>query len=257
MRITSLIIDMDGVLWRADQPIGDLPAIFDRIEQLGLQFVLATNNSSRTPAQYVEKLQRFGVSIAPTLVLTSAIAAAMYLHRRFPQGGKVYIIGEQGLYQALQEKGFQPDHDNALAVVVGIDRQFNYTKLSQATRLVRNGALLIGTNPDRTFPTPEGLAPGAGTQLAALEAATDVQPIITGKPQPEMYRVALDILGATPEETLVIGDRPETDIAGGQSLGCRTALVLSGVTTPEAARQWSPPPDLILPDLRAVVEALA
>ncbi|MEW6716418.1 MAG: HAD-IIA family hydrolase [Chloroflexota bacterium] len=255
--IQGLILDMDGVLWRQNQPIGNLPALFDQIRGLNLRHVLATNNSTLTPDQYTQKLERFGVQIEPWQVLTSAVAAGMYLHQCYPQGGKVYIIGEAGLQQALESYGFEhSDGQHTLAVVVGLDRNCDYNKLKKATLLVRAGAALIGTNPDRTFPTPEGLVPGAGALIAALEAATEVKACIVGKPEPEMYRGALHRLGTTPEETLVVGDRLETDIAGAQALGCRTALVLSGVTQAEAVYAWSPEPDLILPDLSAVLSYL-
>jgi len=120
--------------------------------------------------------------------------------------------------------------------------------------LIRAGAPFIATNPDPTFPTPEGLVPGAGAIIAAIEAATGVEAEVIGKPNPGMYRVALQRLKAAPEETLVVGDRLETDIAGAQALGCRTALVLSGVTDEQRARQWDPAPDWIFPDLQTLLE---
>jgi 4-nitrophenyl phosphatase len=122
--------------------------------------------------------------------------------------------------------------------------------------LIRSGMPFIGTNPDKTFPTPEGLVPGAGAILASVEAATSVQPIIVGKPSPEMYLVALERMGVYPASTVVVGDRLETDIAGGQQLGCKTGLVLSGVTGFQAARAWVPSPDWIEPDLTALLDRL-
>jgi 4-nitrophenyl phosphatase len=142
-------------------------------------------------------------------------------------------------------------------VVAGLDRTLTYDKLTQAALLIREGSLFIGTNPDRTYPMPGGrLVPGAGAVLAALEAATDVAPVIIGKPAPEMYQVAMERLGTLAGETLVVGDRLETDIAGAQALGCQTALVLSGVTTQAAALAWEPAPDWIEANLTELLDRL-
>ena len=251
---------MDGVLWRESQPIGDLSAIFARIARQGWQVAFATNNATTTIAQYLERLRAFGVPAESWQVVTSAVAVARHLAGQHPEGGPVYIIGEAGLIEALQTQGFYQVKDtpeaypHVLAVVAGMDRQITYAKLRRATLLIRAGAPFIATNPDRTFPTPEGLVPGAGAILAALEAATDQHPLVVGKPSPAMYQIALERLGTTPAQTLVVGDRPETDIAGAQAIGCPAALVLSGVTPPEQADRWQPPPDLVAADLAAVVE---
>lgn len=256
--ITALILDMDGVLWRSEQPIGDLPDIFKKIHRRGIKVVLATNNATLTVRQYQEKLIRFGVELEQWQIVNSPQTAAHYLKQRYPQGGTVYVVGEQGLVETLEQSGYlqHQTEDVPLAVIAGMDRSLTYEKLKQASQYIRRGALFIGTNPDRTFPIPDGLAPGAGAILAALEAATDVKPVIMGKPQPEMYQVALLRLGSQPFETLVVGDRIETDIAGGQALGCPTALVLSGVTSEDQARAWFPPPSLITQDLAHVLEYL-
>jgi len=248
--IHALILDMDGVLWRGDQPIGDLQCIFKALKDRGYKVALATNNATRTAEQYRQKLLGFGVEFDATHIVTSADATAHYLHHKFPQGGPIYVIGEEGLIHALQRFGFFPAEDGeVLAVVAGLDRKLTYEKLRKATLLIRKGIPFIGTNPDRTYPSPEGLVPGAGTVLAAIEAASDVKPIVIGKPYPTLFRVALERLEASPEETLVVGDRLDTDILGGQQVGMRTALVMSGVTSEDELKRWSPPPDLIAPSL--------
>jgi 4-nitrophenyl phosphatase len=254
--IRGLILDMDGVLWQGDQPIGDLAQLFERINAQKSKVVLATNNSTRSVDQYVEKLSDFGVILERWQIITSSIATANYLERLYPKGGPVYIVGEAGLVSALEEKGFYPTETGGLAVIAGLDRDLTYDKLKRATLLVRQGAKLIGTNSDRTLPTPQGLIPGAGAVLSALETATDQKAIIIGKPAPYMYQFAMERLGTSPGETLAVGDRLETDIAGGQVQGCRTALVLSGVTTLEQARMWHPAPDLVAEDLTALLEQL-
>ncbi len=254
--IRALILDMDGVLWRSTQPIGNLPEIFERIAQMGWKAVLATNNATLSVEQYLSKLQDFGVSLKPWQLVNSSQAAAHYLKERHAQGGPVYVVGEEGLISTLQGAGFYLADRDVLAVVAGMDRGLTFNKLRLATLLIRAGAPFIGTNPDRTFPTPEGQIPGAGAILAAIEAATGIQPLIMGKPSPEMYRIALERLGTTPGQTLVVGDRLETDIAGAQALGCLTGLVLSGVTSAEAAHRWSPVPDFIADNLSGLLELL-
>lgn len=254
--IKAMIIDMDGVLWRGPEPIGELSTIFTRIEQLGIDAILATNNPTLTIEQYLEKLLTFGVPLNPKQVITSAIATAHFLHDHYPQGGSIYVIGEDGVRQALEDLAFFHSVDGAQAVVVSLDRKLTYEKLLHATLLIRSGVPFIVTNPDSTLPIPEGFAPGAGSISAAIQAATDIEPVVIGKPQPEMYQIALDRMNVTPDETIVVGDRLETDIAGGQSLGCVTGVVLSGVSTREDATSWKPTPNFIEPDLAALVEKL-
>ena len=256
--IKALILDMDGVLWRDDTPIGDLPAIFACIRERGLKVALATNNATRTIEKHLEKLAGFGLKLEPWQIISSAIAAADMLGKRFPDGGAVFIVGENGIQHALKERGFTPiidpaDKTTPVAVVSSFDRSVTYAKLSRATLHIRAGAPFYGTNPDKTFPTPEGLVPGAGAILASIEAATGVEPIIIGKPQPAMMYMALERLGTTPEETLVVGDRLETDIAAGHAAGCKTSLVFSGVSTGEQADYWRPSPDFIVEDLNTLL----
>ncbi len=262
--LRALILDMDGVLWRGEQPIGDLPAVFQEIRRRGLQFTLATNNATLSVEQFREKLSRFGAEVEEAQILNSAGATAYTLQRRHPEGGPVYMIGESGLRQALESAGFSVldgttsgSPEKPLAVVVGLDRALTYEKLMQAALLIRSGTPFIATNPDRTLPVPQGLIPGTGSILAALQAATDQEPLVIGKPMPVIYQVALERMGVGTEETLVVGDRLETDIAGAQQIGCRTALVLSGVATRAQAGSWSPPPDFLAADLAELLLALA
>ncbi len=257
--LQGLIIDLDGVLWRGDQPLGPLSEWFQRLEDLGLRWVFVTNNATRTIDMYLEKFARMGLTnIHPDQVVNSILAAVYALRQRWPQGAAVYIIGEEGLFQGLAQAGypFTEDLEAIQAVVVGLDRRLTYDKLALGTLAIRRGAWFIGTNPDRSFPTPEGLKPGAGAILAALEAATDVTPTIVGKPEPFLFQLALERLGTPPEATLVVGDRLETDILGGQRVGCPTALVLSGVTSRDQVRTRNPAPDLIVEDFGALIRLL-
>jgi 4-nitrophenyl phosphatase len=254
--VQALILDMDGVLWRADSPIGDLPAAFASLERKGYAALLATNNSTRTVDQYLDTLANLGVFLEPWQIVTSSEAVGDYLQAKYPQGGPVYVVGEDGLLDAMRRRGFYIDTHQALAVVAGMDRQVTYQKIAVANRLIRSGALYIGTNPDKTFPTPDGLIPGAGAIIIAIAAAAGVEPLILGKPKPYLYQLGLQRLGLQPEQVLVVGDRLDTDIAGAQEIGCRTALVLSGVTNQADAQAWQPPPDWIGADLTTLVAQL-
>ncbi|NPA26863.1 MAG: HAD-IIA family hydrolase [Chloroflexi bacterium] len=249
--IQGLILDMDGVLWRGGQPLGPLPEWFARMRALGLRWVFVTNNATRSPRAYVERLRGLGVPAREEQIINSAMAAAALLKTRWPQAeARVLTLGEGGLDEVLSQAGFSITHEPPADVVVAaLDRQCTYEKLARAARAVHQGAWLVGTNPDRTYPVPEGLAPGAGALLAALEAATDAQATIAGKPEPWPFRLALQRLGLPPERVLAVGDRLETDILGAQRLGIPTALVLSGVTTREQALAWEPPPNWMGEDL--------
>lgn len=243
--VRSLILDMDGVLWRDSQPIFNLHDTFLKIKDLGIKYIFVTNNSTRSPEQYQEKLHNLGVPVEKSQIITSPMATAYLLKQRFPQGGPVFLVGEKGLSDVLAENGYFQSEDHPLAVIAGLDRTLTYEKLAKASLLIRNNTPFIGTNPDRSFPSSTGLTPGAGAILALLEAATDVHPEVVGKPNPGIFHMALEVLATPPEKTLVIGDRLDTDILGGQSVGCKTALVLSGVSTLSELDLWSPKPDLV------------
>jgi 4-nitrophenyl phosphatase len=251
--VKALILDMDGVLWRDSHPIGDLPKIFSRLRERGIGYSFVTNNGTRTIPQIIEKLSIMGLEVEPWQVISSAQAVAHLLSLAFPAGGPVYIIGETGLQTALAEKGFTQSEDNPLAVVAGLDRQISYEKIRTATLLIRSGVPFYGSNGDRTFPAPEGLIPGAGAILASIETATDCAPIIAGKPNPALMEIAMQRLKTTPQETLVVGDRLETDILGGVNAGCKTALVLTGVATLSDLENWLPKPTLVAKDLEELV----
>jgi 4-nitrophenyl phosphatase len=259
--IKALILDMDGVLWQDNHPLLDMPVFFQALKSIHMPVVFATNNGTRSIAMYVERLAEFGVAVEPWQVVNSAIAAANYLHKQYPDGGPVYVMAETGVLEALVERGFYPlppgaPSDAALAVVAGMDRSASYAKLSEAALLIRAGKPFIFTNPDLTFPTPRGLVPGAGAFLAFLEAATGVPATIIGKPEPYMYNFAMQRLGTSPKETLAVGDRLDTDILGAQRAGCPSALVLSGVSTLAEAQAWQPQPELILPGLADLLPLL-
>lgn len=251
--IRSLIVDMDGVLWRGDTPMAGLDEFFAFLHEREIGFILATNNSSRLPEQYAEKLARFGVEVSPERILTSSQAAAAYLATVAPPGTRVYAIGEEGVRRALEERGFVLTDEGAAYVVVGWDRQLTWSKLATAALLIYEGAAFIGTNPDPTYPVERGPVPGNGAQLAALQTATGVTPLVVGKPEPPMYEEAIRRMGARRETTAVIGDRLDTDIAGGVRLGLTTVLVLSGIATQADVAASPIKPDLVCADIREFV----
>ena len=255
--IKALILDMDGVIWKADAPIGDLAEIFARIQARGLKYVFATNNGTKTPEQYVQRLVDFGVNAEPWQVVTSALGVAHMLAQKFPPKTKVFMIGEDGVRQALTEKGFEilsvNDAPTAQVVVMGLDRSIDFAKMLEATLLVRHGIPFYATNPDKTFPTPRGEIPGAGAWISVVATSTNIEPIYAGKPYPYMMELSLKSLGTKNEETFVVGDRLETDIAAGQAVGCPTALVLSGVSSKYQAELWLPKVDIIVDDLTTLI----
>ncbi len=254
--LKALLLDMDGVLWRGTQPIGSVTENLATIAAKGLKAAFVTNNSTLTVEQYQEKFRKFGAKVEAKQIYTSANSAAHYLHMQYPQGGSVYVIGETGIQQALETRGFTLADTDCIAVVAGLDRQLTYDKLRTATQLIAMGAAFIGTNPDRTLPSPDGPVPGAGSILAALQAASGVQPTIIGKPGAAGFMAAMDAMGVTPQETLMIGDRVDTDVAGAQAAGCRAGLVLSGITTEAEARAWQPAPDYVAADLATLLATL-
>ena len=224
--IKALIIDMDGVLWHGEQALPGLKEFFQAIEDNDIRYILATNNASLSADQYVTKLHRMGVTVSQSAILTSGMATALYLSKRYsPEDTQIFVVGEHGARQPLIDLGYalvddypdKADQDvNHLSTIVvcGKDETLNWKKLANATLFLGNGARFIGTNADTTLPTERGLTHGNGAILAALQTATGIAPTIIGKPEPIMYQQALDILQTEPEFTVAIGDRLETDILG-------------------------------------------
>jgi 4-nitrophenyl phosphatase len=252
-----LITDMDGVLWRGHEPMPGLVEFFQFMRQRDIQFVCATNNASTLVEKLSDRLQGWGADVLPDEIVTSSSATADYLTTILPAGARLYVIGMEGLRVPLHHKGFEFAEDKVDAVVVGIDWNVTYNQLKRAALNIRAGARFIGTNGDRTFPTPEGIVPGNGALLAAIEAATDVKPIVIGKPEPVLYQMSLKSMNAVPEQTLVLGDRLETDILGAVRLNLKSALVLSGVTTREQLAASDYQPDGVFADIAALKSAWA
>lgn len=255
-QIAGIIADMDGVLWRGPDGLPGLHELFALLDESELPFMLATNNSSKSPTDYVTKLNGLGVTtVREENIVSSGVATAVYLQQEYPIGADVHVLGGAGLFRLVEDAGFNIVDDRAEVVIVGLDFDLTYQKIKHAALLIRAGARFIATNPDRTFPSPEGLIPGAGSMIAMLEAATDVQAEYVGKPYLPMYTIALKRMGTDPAQTLMIGDRLDTDILGAQRVGMRTTLVMSGVTTPETLIDSDIQPDEAYDDLLAVVKS--
>jgi 4-nitrophenyl phosphatase len=245
--ITHLIIDMDGVLYRGDQPLPGLREFFAFLRQKPIPFILATNNSTRTPQEVVDKLARMGAEVLPTEVLTSGQATARLLASEYQPGTRAHVFGMPSLRKAMVEEGFELADKDVAVVVASMDRDITYEKLKRAALLIRGGARFVATNRDPTYPSEEGLIPGTGSMIAALEAASGVEPMAVGKPEPHMFQLAMAEMGAKPETTATIGDRLDTDILGGQRAGLITMCVLSGSTTRAEAEAFGP--DFVFEDI--------
>ncbi len=244
-----LITDMDGVLWRGREPLPGLVEFFQFLRRHDIRFVCATNNASTLPEKLAERLQSWGVDVRPEEIVTSSIATAEYLADTLPAGARLYVVGMEGLRVPLLQQGFEIAENHVAAVIAGIDWQLTYDHLKRAALNIRAGAKFIGTNGDRTFPSSEGIIPGAGAILAAIETGTGIKPIVMGKPEPYLYEAAIKRMRAAPAQTLVLGDRLETDILGAVRLNLKSALVLSGVTRREQLAASNYQPDWVFDDI--------
>jgi 4-nitrophenyl phosphatase len=250
--IKHLIIDMDGVLYLGDHPMPRLREFFAFLRKRSIPFILATNNSTRTPQEYADKLAGMGVTVSPDEILVSGQATARFLAREYPTGTRVHVFGMPALKQAMTDEGFILADEEVRLVVASMDRTVTYEKLKRATLLIRGGARFIATNLDPTNPSEEGLIPGTGSMIAALATASGTKPTAIGKPEPTMYQLAMEHMGARSETTAAIGDRVDTDILGGKRAGLITICVLSGSSTRAEAEAVET--DLIFDDISHLLE---
>ena len=250
--ITSLVIDMDGVLYKDDVPMPHLSEFMGFLREKKIEFICATNNSTRKPEAYSKKLARLDVEVPPGQILTSGLATGRYLTKIYPAGTRIHVFGMPALRHAIEEAGYILADDNVEAVVASMDREITYEKLKRAAILIRKGARFIATNIDPTYPSEEGQLPGTGSMIAAIEVASGVKPEIVGKPEPLMLQLAIDIMKTNIHSTAIIGDRVETDITGGKSAGLFTICVLTGVSNRVEAEAAGT--DLICDDLSHLME---
>ena len=240
----TYVLDLDGVIYRGMEPQPHAKETVLTLRDRGHTVRFYTNNSAQSRQSYAAKLESMGIPTPSDHIMTSSYAAALYFIEKNAVGKTVYQIGESGITEELEAVGMRVITDGAECdsridfVVVGIDRDFHYRKLAFAQKAIDGGAEFIATNEDPTFPIEGGvLLPGGGSLVAAVRAATSVQPFVIGKPQTYAFNKILELTGSTPRQSIMVGDRLDTDILVGNRAGARTVLVLTGVATREEAER--------------------
>lgn len=252
----NFVLDLDGVLYLLNKPIPGGREFVEFLRDHHYRIAFLSNNTFLTREEYVEKLLKMGIEAFPEEMVTSAFTVAKYLGENHP-GARVYVIGEEGLKKELRNCGLHlASRGKVDFVVVGMDRKFHFRKMSRALSYIREGAEFIGTNPDPTYPTDNGLLPGAGSIIAGIEVAAGKKARIFGKPSPLILDFLLAARGFAREETVIVGDRLDTDIALGKQCGVFSVLVLTGIASLEDAENAQVKPDLVVKDLLALREVL-
>ena len=248
------ICDMDGVIYHGGRLVEGAKEFVDWLKQQDKRFLFLTNSSAKSPVELRQKLSRMGIDVSADDFYTSAQATASFLAGQNPNAG-VYTIGESGLINALYDAGFYTDNVDPTYVIVGETRTYNYEQVERAVHLVLKGARLIGTNSDLTGPTEKGIAPACRALIAPIELATGRKAYFIGKPNPLIMRHAIKKIGCRREETLIIGDRMDTDIIAGIESEIETALVLSGITGKEDLPLFPYQPNYIFDGAADIIHA--
>ncbi len=249
----GFISDMDGVIYHGNQLVPGAAELVAWLECNQKRYMFLTNSSQRSARELSQKLSRLGIEVDESHFYTSAMATASFLKSQCP-GGSAFVIGEPALANALYQAGFTMNDRDPDYVVVGETSSYTYDRICEAVFLVNQGARLIGTNPDTTGPVERGVVPATGALMAPIEMATGSKAYYIGKPNPVMMRSALQRVGCQREETIIIGDRMDTDIVAGIEAGIETVLVLTGVTTPEGLKQFAYRPSLVLDSVASIPE---
>jgi 5'-nucleotidase len=247
------LTDMDGVLVHEGQALPGAAEFLARLVERQRRFLVLTNNSIFTPRDLAARLSRSGLQVPESSIWTSALATADFLATQLP-GGSAYVIGEAGLTTALYEAGYTLTDTAPDFVVLGETRTYSFEAITRAIRLVDAGARFIATNPDVTGPSPEGSLPATGSVAALITAATGAKPYFVGKPNPMMFRSAMNRIEAHPETTVMIGDRMDTDVVAGIEAGLDTILVLTGSTAAAQVAQFPFRPGRVLDSIADVVD---
>jgi NagD protein len=253
--IRSWLMDMDGVLVHEETAIPGADRFLGALREREIPFLVLTNNSIYTRRDLAARLRASGLDIPEESIWTSALATARFLEDQRP-GGSAFVIGEAGLTTALHQAGYTLTERDPDYVVLGETRTYSFERITQAIRLIENGARFIATNPDPTGPSPDGPLPATGSVAALISRATDKDPYYVGKPNPLMMRSALNAIDAHSETTAMIGDRMDTDIVSGLEAGLETILVLSGVATLEAAERFPFRPSRIVDSVALLADEL-
>jgi NagD protein len=249
------LTDMDGVLVREGEALPGAADFLQRLVDRERRFLVLTNNSIFTPRDLAARLRRSGLQVPEASIWTSALATAVFLRDQMP-GGSAYVIGEAGLTTALHEVGYtltdvEPDY-----VVLGETRTYSFEAITTAIRLIGSGARFIATNPDATGPSAEGPLPATGAVAAMITRATGRVPYFVGKPNPMMFRSALNRIEAHSESTVMVGDRMDTDVVAGIEAGLRTVLVLTGSTSRDQVESFPYRPSSVLDSVRDLIEVV-
>lgn len=258
VRLEGIILDMDGVIWRGKRLLPGVKTFLHALQFHAMAYIFATNNATSTSEEIAAQALLFDLHLDPKKILTSPLAAVSYMQSKLQQESPVFVVGESGLVSAVEQAGYriQSTAKDVEAVIVGLDREVNWDKLSEACYAIEQGALFIGTNMDPSFPTERGNAPGNGAILRAIEHVTGVAAVVLGKPEPYLYLKGAQLLSLEPESILVVGDRLETDIEGGKRAGMATALVLTGISSRAEIDRYPSKPDFIYETLDQLGAAL-
>ena len=251
MEPKSYLIDMDGVLVRGQRIIPGADQFIQTLHARDIKFMVLTNNAMYTPGDLAHRLQIIGLPIEADHIFTSAMATGRFLQSQRPNG-KAFVIGESGLTEAVHNAGYVITDTDPDYVVLGETFAYNLDYITRAIRLVVGGAHFIATNPDPTGPTEQGIAPACGAMAALIEKASGRSPFFVGKPNPFMMRSALNHLGVHSENTVMIGDRMDTDVVAGVESGMETVLVLSGVTRRDQIKEYPFQPHHVLESVAQV-----
>ncbi len=249
----GFICDMDGVLYHGNNLMPGAAEFVKWLRAENKEFLFLTNSSERSPKELTQKLARLGINAEDKHFYTSALATASFVAGQSP-GSSAYVIGETGLTNALYNAGLSMNDVNPEYVIVGETRGYNFEKIEKAVELVRKGAKLIGTNPDETGPTEKGIMPATGALIAPIEIASGRKAYFVGKPNPLMMRHALKTLGTDVVDTVIIGDRMDTDIVAGTESEIDTVLVLTGVTDKDGINNFSYRPKYILNNVGEILD---
>src|SRR5215467_6269761 len=255
---TTYLIDLDGVIYRGNELLQGAKEFIGWLETHHKKYLFLTNNSFATATQIRAKLERLGITTDDAHLLTAGQAAVQNIARRIPQG-VVYVVGEQPLIDLVESNGLKVarmDAQEADAVLVGLDRDFDYAVMTSAMKAVRAGALFVTINRDPVLPIAGGFIPGCGALAAAIETASGVTPEVVGKPEPMLLKEAMHMLNSLPDETVMIGDGLKVDILAGQNAGTHTLLVLSGSTSQADLEKSTIKPDHVYEDLADLVKEL-
>ncbi|MFQ3549767.1 MAG: phosphoglycolate/pyridoxal phosphate family phosphatase [Armatimonadota bacterium] len=259
----TYVFDLDGVVYRGKELQPYARETLTNLTKLGHNIFYFTNNAAKSRDTYVQKLNSLNIEANINQIMTSAYATALYFIENGHSGKKVYQIGEAGLKKELEEVGMQvftdaiDNIDDIDFVVIGLDRKFNYEKMKYAHLAIMNGAKFIATNRDTTFPIENGVTvPGGGCMVAAVETSTNVKPLVIGKPEIYAYNKILEITNTKPENSIMVGDRLDTDILVGNRAGAQTVLVLTGITSKDEAlkAKGDSIPDRIIDNLGELIQ---